>query len=328
MQIECPSFKIDEYVEAENYGRFVISPLERGFGTTLGNAIRRCMISSLPGGAVYAIKFNEGAVYHEFTSVDGIKEDVAMIILNIKKLILEIHDENPKVLRINKLGPCTVTAGDIVAEAGVEVLNPELELAHLDEGGNLSLTLWANKGTGYVSADENKQNPPKDEFGISIPSSGEKGIIYTDSIYTPVNKANFKVEPTRVGQKSKYDELTVEVWTNGSIHPKQAIALSSEILVKYLEVFAKIEEVQEPVNILKDASQEAGAKSIYNMSIDDLDLTQRSYNSLKKHEINTVGDLTQLSEDELSRIRNFGKKSLTEVKEKLVELNLTLKNKD
>ncbi len=328
MQIECPSFKIDEYVEAENYGRFVISPLERGFGTTLGNAIRRCMLSSLPGGAVYAIKFNEGAVYHEFTSIDGIKEDVTMMILNLKSLILKVNDDNPKVLRINKLGPCTVTAADIVCEAGVEVLNPELEIAHLDEGGNLSLTMWANKGRGYVSADENKQNPPKDEFGISIPSSGEKGIIYTDSIYTPVVKANFNVEPTRVGQKTKYDELTVEVWTNSSIHPKQAVALASEILIKYLEVLTKIDEIQEPVSILKDADEEKNAKTIYNMSIDDLDLTQRSYNSLKKHDINTVGDLIQYSEDELNRIRNFGKKSLTEVKEKLVELNLSLKTRD
>jgi len=328
MQIECPSFKIDEYVEADNYGRFVISPLERGFGTTLGNAIRRCMIASLPGGAVYAIKFNEGKVYHEFTSVEGIKEDVTMMILNIKGLILKIADENPKVLRINKQGPCTVYAKDIVAEAGVEILNPELEIAHLEKGGNLSLTLWANKGRGYVSSNENKQNPPKDEFGISIPSQGEKGIIYTDSIYTPVTKANFTVEPTRVGQKTKYDELTVEVWTDSSIHPKQAIALASEILVKYLDVLTKVDELKETVNILKDADDELSAKSIANMSIDDLDLTQRSYNSLKKHDINTVGELVQLSEDELAHIRNFGKKSLTEVMNKLAELNLSLKNKD
>ncbi len=328
MQIECPSFKIDEYVEADNYGRFVISPLERGFGTTLGNAIRRCMVSSLPGGAVYAIKFNEGAVYHEFTSIDGIKEDVTMMILNIKSLVLKVSDENPKVLRINKIGPCTVTAADIVCEAGCEVLNPDLEIAHLDEGGKLALTLWANKGRGYVSADENKQNPPKDEFGISIPNSGEKGIIYTDSIYTPVVKANYTVEPTRVGQKTKYDELTVEVWTDSSIHPKQAIALSSDILMKYLEVLTNIEDLEETVSIIKDSEEEKNSKTVYAKSIDDLDLTQRSYNSLKKHDVNTVGDLLQLSEDELNHIRNFGKKSLTEVKDKLNELGLSLKNKD
>jgi len=325
MQIECPSFKIDEYVEADNYGRFIISPLERGFGTTLGNAIRRCMLSSLPGGAVYAIKFNEGAVYHEFSSIDGIQEDVTKMILNIKTLILKIDDDNPKTLRINKLGPCTVTAGDIVCEAGCEVLNPDLEIAHLDKGANLSLTLWANKGRGYVSSDENKQNPPKDEYGISIPSSGEKGVIYTDSIYTPVTKANFTVEPTRVGQKTKYDELTVEVWTDSSIHPKQAIALASEILIKYLEVLTNIDEIKESVNILKDADEDGATKAVYKTSIDDLDLTQRSYNSLKKHDINTVGDLIQYSEDELNHIRNFGKKSLVEVKEKLAELNLSLK---
>lgn len=328
MQIECPSFKIKEFVEADNYGKFVISPLERGFGTTLGNAIRRCMLSSLPGGAVYAIKFNDGGVYHEFTSLDGIKEDVTMMILNIKGLVIKVNDENPKVLRINKKGPGVVTAGDIVCEAGCEILNKDLEIAHLDKGGNLSLTLWANKGRGYVSADENKQNPPKDEFGISIPNSGEKGVIYTDSIYTPVLKANFDVEPTRVGQKTKYDELTIEVWTNSTIHPKQAIALSSEILSKYLNVLTNVDELQEEVIIDKDSDNEKNSKTVYGTSIDDLDLTQRSYNSLKKHDVNTVGDILQYSEDELNHFRNFGKKSLTEVKEKLAELGLSLKNKE
>ena len=317
-KFERPKFKISEYVESDNYGKFVISPLERGFGTTLGNALRRVMVSSLPGGAVYSMKVD--GVFHEFSSIKGVKEDVTLIVLNIKNLILAIDDDEIHTLRISAKGPCTVTAGDIVLPAGVEVLNPELEIAHLDKGGVLDMELMARKGRGYVSSDENKALYQGSSQGI--------GTIYTDAIYTPVVKANFTVEPTRVGQSAKYDELTMEVWTDGSINPQESIALASKILISHLELVADIDTaVSEMESLMKDNVSDANAKKV-NMSIDDLDLTVRSYNCLKRAGIGTVEELTQKTEDEMSRVRNLGKKSLKEVKEKLQELNLSFKHND
>lgn len=317
-KFERPKFKVSEYVESDNYGKFVISPLERGFGTTLGNALRRTMISSLPGGAVYSIKVD--GVFHEFSSIKGVREDVTMIVLNIKSLILDISDDDVYTLRIAAKGPCTVKAEDIILPAGVEVLNPELEIAHLDKGGELDIEMLARKGRGYVSADENKQLYQGSSQGI--------GTIYTDSIYTPVVKANYEVEPTRVGQSAKYDELTMEVWTNGSIDPKESIALASKILMSHLELLTEIDEdVNEMGSVMKDYVNEGNAKKI-NMTIDDLDLTVRSYNCLKRAGISTVDELTQKSEEEMSRVRNLGKKSLKEVKEKLLALGLSFKSND
>ena len=317
-KFERPKFKISDYVESDNYGKFVISPLERGFGTTLGNALRRTMISSLPGGAVYSIKVD--GVFHEFSSIKGVKEDVTLIVLNIKKLILDINDDEVHTLRISAKGPCTVTAADIVCPAGVEVLNPELEIAHLDKGGVLDMELMARVGRGYVSADENKALYQGSSQGI--------GTIYTDAIYTPVVKANYSVEPTRVGQSAKFDELTVEVWTDGSINPKESIALAAKILISHLELLADVDNiVSEMDSLMKDNVSDNGAKKA-NMSIDDLDLTVRSYNCLKRAGIATVEELTQKTEDEMSRVRNLGKKSLKEVKEKLQELNLSFKHND
>jgi len=314
-KFERPKFKISDYVESDNYGKFVISPLERGFGTTLGNALRRTMLSSLPGGAVYSIKVD--GVFHEFSSIKGVKEDVTLIVLNIKQLILQIADDEVYTLRIAAKGPCTVTAGDIILPAGVEVLNPELEIAHLDKGGVLDMELMARKGRGYVSADENKNIYQGSSQGI--------GTIYTDAIYTPVVKVNYTVEPTRVGQSAKYDELTIEVWTDGSIDPKHSIALASKILISHFELLTDVDSiVNEMGTLMQDYVNEGNAKKI-NMSIDDLDLTVRSYNCLKRAGISTVDELTQKTEDEMSRVRNLGKKSLKEVKEKLQELNLTFK---
>ena len=315
-KFERPKFKVAEYVESDNYGKFVISPLERGFGTTLGNALRRTMLSSLPGGAVFSIKTD--GIFHEFSSIKGVKEDVTLIILNIKNLILDIMDDDIYTLRISAKGPCTITAGDIILPAGVEVLNPELEIAHLDKGGELNMELMARNGRGYVSSDENKLIYQGSSQGI--------GTIYTDAIYTPVVKANFTVEPTRVGQSAKYDELTVEVWTDGSIKPQESIALASEILISHLELIKAIDEnVLEMGSVMKDYVNDDNPKSV-NMSIDDLDLTVRSYNCLKRAGITTVEELTQKTEEEMSRVRNLGKKSLKEVKEKLTELNLSFKH--
>ena len=312
-KFERPKFKVSDYVESENYGKFVISPLERGFGTTLGNALRRTMLSSLPGGAVYSIKVD--GVFHEFSSIKGVKEDVTLIILNIKNLILDIADDDTYTLRISAKGPCTVKAEDIVLPAGVEVLNPDLEIAHLDKGGELEMELMARNGRGYVSADENKVLYQGSSQGI--------GTIYTDAIYTPVVKTNFIVEPTRVGQSAKFDSLTFEVWTDGSINPKESLALASKILISHLELLSEIDtEVNGMESLMKEFSNDGNARKI-NMTIEDLDLTVRSYNCLKRAGISTVQELTEKTEDEMSRVRNLGKKSLKEVKEKLAELNLT-----
>ncbi|MBQ3294955.1 MAG: DNA-directed RNA polymerase subunit alpha [Oscillospiraceae bacterium] len=317
-KFERPKFKVSEYVESDNYGKFVISPLERGFGTTLGNALRRTMLSSLPGAAVYSIKID--GVFHEFSSIKGVKEDTTLIVLNIKSLILEIADDDVYTLRIAAKGPCTVKAEDIVLPAGVEILNPELEIAHLDKGGELNMELLARKGRGYVSADENKVLYQGSSQGI--------GTIYTDAIYTPVVKANYEVEPTRVGQSAKYDELTMEVWTDGSIDPKESLALAAKILVSHFDMLTEIDsEVSEMESLMKDSVNEGNAKKV-NMSIDDLDLTVRSYNCLKRAGISTVEELTQKTEEEMSRVRNLGKKSLKEVKEKLQALNLSFKHND
>ena len=317
-KFERPKFKVSEYVESDNYGKFVISPLERGFGTTLGNALRRTMLSSLPGGAVYSIKVD--GVFHEFSSIKGVREDVTLIVLNIKNLILEISDDDVYTLRISAKGPCTVKAEDIVYPAGVEILNPELEIAHLDKGGELDIEMLARRGRGYVSADENKQLYQGSSQGI--------GTIYTDSIYTPVVKANYEVEPTRVGQSAKYDELTMEVWTNGSINPQESISLASKILMSHLELLTELDEdVKEMDSVMKPYVDTGYAKK-NNMTIDDLDLTVRSYNCLKRAGISTVEELTQKTEDEMSRVRNLGKKSLKEVKEKLLALGLSFKSND
>ena len=314
-KFERPSLKVEEYVESENYGKFVVSPLESGFGATLGNALRRTMLSSLPGGAVYSIKID--GVYHEFSSIKGVKEDVTMIILNIKNLILKIQDDELYTLRISAKGPCTVTAGDIICPAGVEVLNPELEIAHLDIGGELDMELMARVGRGYVSANENKQIYQGSSQGI--------GTVYTDAIYTPVIKANYTVEPTRVGQSVKYDELTVEVWTDGSINPKESFAIAAKIIVDHLDIISKIdEEVENLGGLIKDPGPSV-SPNVMNGSIDDLELTVRSYNCLKRAGISTIKELTERTEEEMSRVRNLGKKSLKEIKEKLTELGLSFK---
>ncbi len=315
-KFERPEFKISEYVEDEHYGKFVISPLERGFGTTLGNALRRVMLSSLPGGAVYSIKLD--GIYHEFSSVKGVREDVTMMILNIKSLILKILDDDSYTLRISAKGPCTVTGKDIIVPGGVEVLNPDLVIAHVEDGGVLDMELLARKGRGYVSADENKHLFQGSSQGI--------GTIYTDAIYTPVTKANFEVEPTRVGQSVKFDELTMEVWTDGSINPKEAIALSSKILISHLELLTEVDQkVKESESVMEENVHENNSKAV-NMSIEDLDLTVRSYNCLKRAGISTVEELTLKTEDEMAHVRNLGKKSLKEVKEKLEEMGLGFKH--
>ena len=317
-KFERADFEVQEYVESENYGKFVLSPLERGFGTTIGNALRRVLLSSLPGGAVFSIKVD--GVYHEFTSIPGVREDVSMIILQLKKLIMTIEDDDVYTLQISAKGPCTVTAGDIICPAQVEILNKDLEIAHLEQGTSMEMELKAKNGRGYVSADINKQ--------LNTGSSQGIGTVYTDSIYTPVEKVAYTVDPARVGQDAKYDALTMEITTDGSISPQKALSMAAKILMDHLEIVADInEEVVDMDNIIKESGQEK-EKSDHQMAIEDLDLSVRSYNCLKRAGIQTVDELTQKTEEEMMRVRNLGKKSLKEVKEKLIELGLGFKSFD
>lgn len=317
-KFERADFEVEEYVESENYGKFVLSPLERGFGTTIGNALRRVLLSSLPGAAVFSIKVD--GVYHEFTTIPGIREDVSMIILQLKQLVMTIEDDDVYDLQISAKGPCTITAGDIICPAQVEILNKDLEIAHLEKDVTLEMELKAKNGRGYVSADINKQLNQGASQGI--------GTVYTDSIYTPIEKVSYNVEPTRVGEDVKYDSLTMEIWTDGSINPQKALSLAAKILIDHLDIVASInEDILNMDNVIMEGTTEQPNKG-QQMMIEDLDLSVRSYNCLKRAGIQTVDELTQKTEDEMMRVRNLGKKSLKEVKDKLIELGMGFKSFD
>ncbi len=315
-KFERADFEVKEYVESDNYGKFVLSPLEKGFGTTVGNALRRVLLSSLPGAAVFSIKVD--GVYHEFTTIPGVREDVSMIILQLKQLVMTIDDDEVYTLQISAKGPGVVTAGDILCPAQVNVLNKDLEIAHLEKGATLEMELKAKNGRGYVGSDMNKLLNQGSSQGI--------GTVFTDSIYTPIQKVSYSVDPTRVGQDTNYDSLTMEVWTDGSINPQKALSMGAKILIDHLDIIAGLsDEILSLENILKESSTEAPSKS-QQMMIEDLDLSVRSYNCLKRAGIQTVDELTQKTEDEMMRVRNLGKKSLKEVKDKLMELNLGFKS--
>lgn len=317
-KFERADFEVKEYVESENYGKFVLSPLERGFGTTIGNALRRVLLSSLPGAAVFSIKVD--GVYHEFTTIPGIREDVSMIILQLKQLVMTIEDDDVYDLQISAKGPCTITAGDIICPAQVEILNKDLEIAHLEKDVTLEMELKAKNGRGYVSADINKQLNQGASQGI--------GTVYTDSIYTPIEKVSYNVEPTRVGEDVKYDSLTMEIWTDGSINPQKALSLAAKILIDHLDIVASInEDILNMDNVIMEGTTEQPNKG-QQMMIEDLDLSVRSYNCLKRAGIQTVDELTRKTEDEMMRVRNLGKKSLKEVKDKLIELGMGFKSFD
>ena len=315
-KFERADFEVAEYVDSENYGKFVLSPLERGFGTTIGNALRRVLLSSLPGAAVFSIKVD--GVYHEFTTISGVREDVSMIILNLKKLVMKIEDDEVYDLQISAKGPCTITAGDIICPAQVEILNKDLEIAHLEKDVSLEMELKAKNGRGYISADINKRMNQGNSQGI--------GTVYTDSIFTPITKVAYNVEPTRVGENVKYDSCVMEIWTDGSINPQKALALSAKILIDHLDIVANInDEVMNMENVMKQGNTESTNKGTQ-MMIEDLDLSVRSYNCLKRAGIATVEELTQKTEEEMMRVRNLGKKSLKEVKDKLIDLGLGFKS--
>ncbi|ABO48792.1 DNA-directed RNA polymerase subunit alpha [Desulforamulus reducens MI-1] len=313
LEIEKPKIEIVEQSEDNTYGKFVVEPLERGYGITLGNSLRRILLSSLPGAAVTSVKI-EG-VLHEFATVPGVQEDVTDIILNLKNLCLKIHSDEEKVLRVEAQTEGPVTAGDIIHDADVEILNPDLHLATLDTGGRLFMEISVNKGRGYSSAEKNK----KGEHII--------GVIPIDSIYTPVRRVNYNVENTRVGQITDYDKLTLEVWTNGSIRPDEATSLSAKILSEHLRLFIGLTETVNDVEIMVEKEEEQKDK-ILEMTIEELDMSVRSYNCLKRAGINTVEELIQRNEEDMMKVRNLGKKSLEEVINKLHELGLSLRQED
>lgn len=308
-RFEKPEFKIALYDLSDNSGRFVIEPLERGFGLTLGNALRRVLLSSLPGASVYAIEV-EGA-RHEFSALDGVEEDVTAIVLNLKELVLKIDDDSEQSyhLSLDVHGEKVVTAADIVCPTGVEVINKDLVLAHVNENGHLLMTIYCRNGRGYVTAEENKAS----NFPI--------GIIPTDSNYSPIKKVSYEVNATRVGHNSDYDSLELTLTTNGSMAPQDAIALAAKILVTHFELFVNLSNIAKSVDVLKETVEEEGNK-YQDMTIEELDLSVRSYNCLKRASITTVMELTQKTEEDMMKVKNLGKKSLKEVKEKLQSIGL------
>lgn len=310
IEFEKPNItKIDEN---KDYGKFVIEPLERGYGTTLGNSLRRVLLASLPGAAVTSI--NIDGVLHEFDTVPGVREDVMQIILNIKGIAVKSYVEDEKIIELDVEGPAEVTAGDILTDSDIEIVNPNHYLFTIGEGSSLKATLTVNSGRGYVPADENK----KDNAPV--------GTLAVDSIYTPVTKVNYQVEPARVGSNDGFDKLTLEILTNGTIIPEDALGLSARILTEHLDLFTNLTEIAKSTEVMKEADTESDDR-ILDRTIEELDLSVRSYNCLKRAGINTVHDLTEKSEAEMMKVRNLGRKSLEEVKLKLIDLGLGLKDK-
>lgn len=309
IEIEKPKIDCIEMSEDFSYGKYVIEPLERGYGTTLGNSLRRILLSSLPGAAPSTVKI-EG-VLHEFSTVPGVKEDVTEIILNLKKLSAKLHTEEPKIVYIDAQGECVVTAADISADAEVEIVNPDLHIATLSEGARLNMEITLTNGRGYVTAEKNKSN------------NHPIGVIPVDSIYTPVQKVNYYVENTRVGNVTDYDKLTIEVWSDGSIKPDEAISLGAKILSEHLNLFIDLSDRARSTEIMVE-KEETKKEKVLEMTIEELDLSVRSYNCLKRAGINTVEDLTNKTEEEMMKVRNLGKKSLEEVIGKLEALGLAL----
>lgn len=315
IEIEKPKIETEGLSNDGTYGKFIVEPLERGFGTTLGNSLRRVLISSLPGVAVTSIKID--GVVHEFSTIPGVKEDVTEIVLNIKGLIAKLHCDGPKTVEINAEGPCDVTADSIKCDSEVEILNPEMHIATLGEGAKLYMELTLDKGRGYISAERNKANM----------SAGVIGELPVDSIYTPVLKVNFNVENTRVGQSIDYDKLTLEVWTNGIISAQEAVSLAARILSEHLNLFADLSDKGSNAEIMVE-KDDKGKEKVLEMTIEELDLSVRSFNCLKRAGINTVEDLINKSEDDMMKVRNLGRKSLEEVIWKMASLGFNLRKED
>lgn len=313
IEIEKPKIETVEISEDATFGKFVVEPLERGYGTTLGNSLRRILLSSLPGAAVTAVQID--GVLHEFSTIDGVVEDVTQIVLNLKKLALKVYSDEEKTLEINVSSAGAVTAADITHDSDVEILNPELHIATLAENATLRMRLMARRGRGYVQAEDNK----RDDMPI--------GVIPIDSIYTPIQRVNYEVDKTRVGQDASFDKLTLDVWTDGSIRPEEAVSLGAKILTEHLNIFVGLTDEALNAEIMVEKEEDQKEK-VLEMTIEELDLSVRSYNCLKRAGINTVQELASKTEDEMMKVRNLGRKSLEEVQLKLEELGLGLRKED
>lgn len=313
LEIEKPKIECTEHNADRSYARFVMEPLERGFGTTLGNSLRRVLLSCLPGVAVTKIKID--GVLHEFSTVPGVREDVTNIVLNLKGLRAKLYSDEPKTLTLNVAGPKEVTAADISLDSDVEIINPDLHIATLDDNAVLTMEITLAHGRGYVLADKNK------EPDMPI------GVIPMDSLYTPVTKANFTVENTRVGQITDFDKLTLDVWTDGSIPADEAVSFAAKILTEYLSQFVGLADHVGDVEIMV-AKEDAKKEKILEITIEELDLSVRSYNCLKRAGINTIEELIKKNEEEMMKVRNLGRKSLEEVQQKLATLGLSLRQDD
>ena len=326
-----PKIELEELKSDGTYGRFLVEPLDRGFGITLGNSLRRVLLSSLPGVAVTSIKID--GIQHEFSTIPGVKEDVTEIVLNIKDLTAKLYTDMPKTLYIDAQGECEVTAGSIQADSEVEILDPSMHIATLSNGASLKMELTLEKGQGYVSAEKNKQiarDKLYSDKSIQDKAQVEKlayGRIYTDSIYTPVLKVNYKVENTRVEQFTDYDKLTLEVWTDGTISAKEAVSLAAKILNRQLNHFVDLSEEIEGTEIM-DSQEDTEKEKVLEMTIEELDLSVRAFNCLKRAGVDTVADLIGKSQEDMMKVRNLGKKSLEEVLNKLESLGFTLSSEE
>ena len=313
VEIEKPRIECIDSQEDVSYGKYIVEPLERGYGTTLGNSLRRVLLSSLPGVAATYLKLD--GVVHEFSTIPGVKEDVTEIVLNLKGLTAKILSDGPKVVYIDAEGPCEVTAADIKADSEVEILNPDMHIATLSKGGKLGMELTIDKGRGYVPAERNKQ------------LNNTIGVIPMDSIYTPVSKVNYKIDNTRVGQVTDFDKLTLEVWTNGVISAEDAVSLAAKIITEHLNLFVNLSAEGAGADIMVEKG-DAGKEKVLEMTIEELDLSVRSFNCLKRAGINTVEDLISRTEDDMMKVRNLGRKSLEEVINKLDSLGFTLSKEE
>ncbi|WP_421427370.1 DNA-directed RNA polymerase subunit alpha [Limosilactobacillus fermentum] len=313
--IEFEKPNIHKVEETDNYGKFVVEPLERGYGTTLGNSLRRVMLASLPGAAITSIQID--GVLHEFSTVQGVTEDVTQIILNLKQVALKIDSEDAKDLEIDVKGPAEVTAADIQGDGDVTILNSDLHIATVSDGAELHVKMTADKGRGYSSADDNKTRME----GLAI------GVLPIDSIYTPIERVNYTVENTRVGQSNDYDKLTLDVWTNGSLTPTEVISLAAKILTEHLTMFVNLTEEAQVTQVMVER-EETHQEKVLDKTIEELDLSVRSYNCLKRADIQTVKDLTERTEADMMKVRNLGTKSLDEIKLKLAELGVGFRQED
>lgn len=313
--IEFEKPNIHKVEETDNYGKFVVEPLERGYGTTLGNSLRRVMMASLPGAAITSIQID--GVLHEFSTVQGVTEDVTQIILNLKKVSLKIESEDAKDLELDVKGPAEVTAGDIQGDGDVTILNPDLHIATVADGAELHIMMTADKGRGYVPADQNKLRLS----GLEI------GTLPIDSIYTPIERVNYTVENTRVGQSNDFDKLTLDVWTDGSLTSTAAISLAAKILTEHLEMFVNLTEEAKDAKVMVER-EETHQEKVLDKTIEELDLSVRSYNCLKRADIQTVKDLTERTEADMMKVRNLGQKSLEEIKLKLADLGVGFRQED